>query len=139
MRALHNSDSLPDHSRMTFQKRYRTRSSRRIFRVSDPYKNSMRNFRKNHNKYLILLDISPYLCHIPAIKFLAGGDMGYKQIEPNMTFAEASLLSSMEHNRSQSRDWKKSTLSLTGRGWRCFSCRIIRLGPVARVPMPILL
>ena len=63
----------------------------------------MRNFRGNHNKYLILLDISPYLCHIPAIKFLAGGDMGYKQIEPNMTFAEASLMSSMEHNRSLKR------------------------------------
>ena len=26
--------------------------------------------------------------------------MGYKQIEPNMTFAEVSLISSMEHNRS---------------------------------------
>jgi transposase, IS5 family len=26
--------------------------------------------------------------------------MGYKQLDPNMTFAEASLLSSMEHNRS---------------------------------------
>ena len=29
--------------------------------------------------------------------------MGYKQIEPNMTFAEASLMSSMEHNRSLKR------------------------------------
>ena len=29
--------------------------------------------------------------------------MGYKQIEPNMTFAEASLISSMEHNRSLKR------------------------------------
>ena len=29
--------------------------------------------------------------------------MGYKQIESNMTFAEASLLSSMEHNRSLKR------------------------------------
>jgi len=26
--------------------------------------------------------------------------MGYKQLDPNMTFAGASLLSSMEHNRS---------------------------------------
>jgi hypothetical protein len=43
------------------------------------------------------------LCHISAIKFLSGGDMGYKQIEPNMTFAEASLISSMEHNRSLKR------------------------------------
>jgi IS5 family transposase len=43
------------------------------------------------------------LCHISAIKFLAGGDMGYKQIEPNMTFAEVSLLKSMEHNRSLKR------------------------------------
>jgi IS5 family transposase len=29
--------------------------------------------------------------------------MGYKQIEPNMTFAEVSLISSMEHNRSLKR------------------------------------
>jgi len=29
--------------------------------------------------------------------------MGYKQIEPNMTFAEVSLMSSMEHNRSLKR------------------------------------
>ena len=29
--------------------------------------------------------------------------MGYKQIEPNMTFAEGSLISSMEHNRSLKR------------------------------------
>jgi IS5 family transposase len=29
--------------------------------------------------------------------------MGYKQIEPNMTFAEVSLLKSMEHNRSLKR------------------------------------
>ena len=43
------------------------------------------------------------MCHIPAIKFLFGGDMGYKQIDPNMTFAEASLLKSMEHNRSLKR------------------------------------
>ena len=26
--------------------------------------------------------------------------MGYKKVEPNMTFAELSLMSSMEHNRS---------------------------------------
>src|SRR5450756_2991182 len=52
---------------------------------------------------LILLDISPYLCHIPAIKFLTGGDMGYKKIDRNMTFAEVSLLKSMEHNRSLKR------------------------------------
>jgi hypothetical protein len=63
----------------------------------------MRKFRKNHNKYSILLDISSHLCHIPAIKSLSGGDMGYKQIEPNMTFAEVSLISSMEHNRSLKR------------------------------------
>jgi len=63
----------------------------------------MRSFRGNHNKYLILLDISPYLCHISAIKFLLGGDMGYKQIDQNMTFAEAPLLKSMEHNRSLKR------------------------------------
>jgi IS5 family transposase len=43
------------------------------------------------------------LCHISAIKFLSGGDMGYKQTEPNMTFAEVSLLKSMEHNRSLKR------------------------------------
>ena len=60
----------------------------------------MRNFKINHNNYPILLDISPYLCHISIIKFLAGGDMGYKQIDQNMTFAEVSLLRSMEHNRS---------------------------------------
>ena len=29
--------------------------------------------------------------------------MGYKQIEPNMTFAEVSLLRSMEHNRNLKR------------------------------------
>jgi len=29
--------------------------------------------------------------------------MGYKQIEPNMTFAEASMITSMEHNRSLKR------------------------------------
>src|SRR4030042_3075784 len=63
----------------------------------------MRKLRINHNKYLILLDISPYLCHISTIKFLTGGDMGYKQIERNMTFAEASLISSMEHNVSLKR------------------------------------
>jgi IS5 family transposase len=63
----------------------------------------MRNFRGNHNKYSILLDISPYLCHISTIKFLTGGDMGYKQIDQNMTFAEASLLKSMKHNRSLKR------------------------------------
>jgi hypothetical protein len=63
----------------------------------------MRKFSKNHNIYSILLDISPYLCHISAIKFLSGGDMGYKQIEQNMTFAEVSLISSMEHNRSLKR------------------------------------
>lgn len=57
MRPLHNSDSHPDHSRMAFHKRYRRRSSLRIFRVSGPYKNSMKNFKENHNKYLILLDI----------------------------------------------------------------------------------
>jgi len=41
--------------------------------------------------------------------------MGYKQTDPNMTFAEASLLGSMEHNRSLKRleniseiiDWRK--------------------------------
>ena len=41
--------------------------------------------------------------------------MGYKRIEPNMTFAEVSLMSSMEHNRSLKRldkinsviDWSK--------------------------------
>ncbi len=41
--------------------------------------------------------------------------MGYKRIDPNMTFAEASLLGSMEHNRSLKRleniseiiDWRK--------------------------------
>ena len=41
--------------------------------------------------------------------------MGYKQIDPNMTLAEASLLGSMEHNRSLKRleniseiiDWRK--------------------------------
>jgi hypothetical protein len=63
----------------------------------------MRNFRKNYNKYSILFDISPYLCHISTIKFLSGGDMGYKQIDQNITFAEASLLKSMEHNRSLKR------------------------------------
>ena len=50
-----------------------------------------------------MLDISSYLCHISAIKFLTGGDMGYKQIDQNMTFAEVSLLKSMEHNRSLER------------------------------------
>jgi hypothetical protein len=54
----------------------------------------------SQNKYSILLDISTYLCHISTIKFLTGGDMGYKQIDQNMTFAEVSLLKSMEHNRS---------------------------------------
>ena len=63
----------------------------------------MRNFKINHNKYSILLGISPYLCHISTIKFLTGGDMGYKQIDQNMTFAEVSLLQSMEHNRSLKR------------------------------------
>src|SRR4030042_457606 len=63
----------------------------------------MRNFTINQNKYLILLDISPYLCHISTIKFLTGGDMGYKQLDRNMTFAEVSLLKSMEHNRSLKR------------------------------------
>jgi hypothetical protein len=29
--------------------------------------------------------------------------MGYKRIDPNMTFAEVSLLRSMEHNRSLKR------------------------------------
>jgi len=29
--------------------------------------------------------------------------MGYKKIDPNMTFAEVSFLSSMEHNRSLKR------------------------------------
>jgi IS5 family transposase len=43
------------------------------------------------------------LSHISAIKFLSGGDMGYKQIESNVTFAEVSLLKSMEHNRSLKR------------------------------------
>jgi hypothetical protein len=43
------------------------------------------------------------LRHISTIKFLSGGDIGYKQIEPNMTFAEVSLLKSMEHNRSLKR------------------------------------
>jgi len=52
---------------------------------------------------MISLDISPYLCHISAIKFLSGGDMGYKQIDQNMTFAEVSLLKSIEHNRSLKR------------------------------------
>ena len=28
------------------------------------------------------------------------GNMGYKKVEPNMTFAELSLMSSMEHNRT---------------------------------------
>jgi hypothetical protein len=46
---------------------------------------------------LILFDISLYLCHISGIKFLSGGDMGYKQIEPKMAFAEVSLLRSMKH------------------------------------------
>ena len=63
----------------------------------------MRNFKINRNKHLILLDKLTYLCHISTIKFLSGGDMGYKQIEPNMTFAEMSLLKSMEHNRSLKR------------------------------------
>jgi transposase len=43
------------------------------------------------------------LRHISTIKFLSGGDMGYKQIDQNMTFAEVSLLKSMEHNRSLKR------------------------------------
>jgi len=43
------------------------------------------------------------LCHISTINFLSGWDMGYKQIEPNMTFAEVSLLRSMEHNRRPKR------------------------------------
>jgi hypothetical protein len=63
----------------------------------------MRKIKKNNDKHLILLDISPYLCHISAIKFLLGGDMGYKRIDWNMTFAEVSLLKSMEHNRSLKR------------------------------------
>ena len=41
--------------------------------------------------------------YISAIKFITGGDMGYKKIETNMTFAEVSLLKSMEHNRSLKR------------------------------------
>jgi hypothetical protein len=65
--------------------------------------NCVRNFTINHNKYSILLDISPYLCHISTIKFFYGGDMGYKQIGPIMTFAEVSLLRSMEHNRNLKR------------------------------------
>lgn len=52
--------------------------------------------------------------------------MGYKQIEPNMTFAEVSLLRSMEHNRSLKRlekinqviNWSKvdEILRVQGRG-----------------------
>ncbi len=30
---------------------------------------------------------------------MLAGDVGYKQVDPNMTFAEASLLNFMEHNR----------------------------------------
>ena len=88
---------------MTSLETFPTRRPHRIFRVNDPYKNCTSNFKINYNKYLILLDISPYLCHISAIKFLTGGDMGYKQIDRNMTFAEVSLLKSMEHNRSLKR------------------------------------
>ena len=62
----------------------------------------MRNFAINHNKYPILLDIFPYLYHSFSINF-TGGIMGYKRIEQNMTFAEVSLLKSMEHNRSLKR------------------------------------
>jgi len=68
--------------------------------VVNPQKIAMRNSKINYNKYSILLDISPYFCHISSINFLTGGDMGYKQIDRNMTFAEVSLLKSMEHNRS---------------------------------------
>lgn len=46
--------------------------------------------------------------------------MGYKQIEPNMTFAEVSLLKSMEHNRSLKRlekinqviNWSRANLTV---------------------------
>jgi hypothetical protein len=56
---------------------------------------------------------------------MLAGDIGYKQVDPNMTFAEASLLNFMEHNRSLRRfeklnsiiDWsqvEKSTHLLLG-------------------------
>ena len=53
----------------------------------------------------------PYSLH----QIRSGGDMGYKMTESNMTFAEVSLLSSMEHNHSLKRlekinqviDWSK--------------------------------
>ena len=62
----------------------------------------MKSFEINHNKYLILLDILPCLCYISSINS-TGGTMGYKRIDQNMTFAEVSLLKSMEHNRSLKR------------------------------------
>lgn len=46
----------------------------------------------------------------PPSNFSYGGDMGYKRMDNNMTFAEMSLMSSMEHNRSLKRLEKISQL-----------------------------
>jgi hypothetical protein len=59
--------------------------------------------------------------------------MGYKQIDQNMTFAEVSILSSMEHNRSHKKPEKINRVI----NWKSFFCLIIPSAPVARVPTPM--